>query len=49
MVRLAQTVHLSCMDTNIITEQTEMRFHMADVTKEYHRVRLKGFLNLGFV
>jgi hypothetical protein len=32
MVRLVQTVHLSCMDTNTVTKQTETRFHMADVT-----------------
>jgi hypothetical protein len=32
MVRLVQTMHLSYMDTNIVTKQAETRFHMADVT-----------------
>jgi hypothetical protein len=38
MVRLVQTVHLSCTDTNTISKRTEMRFHMTPVTKEFHRV-----------
>jgi hypothetical protein len=32
MVRLAQTGHLSCIDTNTISKRTEMRFHMTHVT-----------------
>jgi len=32
MVRLAQTVHLSCPDTNTITKEKEVRFHMTHVT-----------------
>jgi hypothetical protein len=32
MVRLAQSVHLSCIDTNTIFEQNETRFHMIHVT-----------------
>jgi hypothetical protein len=28
----AQTVHLSCTDTNTISKQTEMKFHMTHVT-----------------
>ena len=28
MVRLAQTVHLSCTDTNTVSKQTKTRFHM---------------------
>jgi hypothetical protein len=28
MVRLAQTVHIYCMDTNIVSKQIETRFHM---------------------
>jgi hypothetical protein len=32
IVRLAQTLHLSCIDTNSISEWTEMRFHMTHVT-----------------
>jgi hypothetical protein len=31
-VRLAQTVHLSYIDTNTISKRTEMRFHMTHVT-----------------
>jgi hypothetical protein len=29
---LAQIVHLSCTDTNTISKQTKMRFHMTHVT-----------------
>jgi hypothetical protein len=32
MVRLAQTMHLSCTDTNNVSKRTEMRFHMIHVT-----------------
>jgi hypothetical protein len=32
MVRLAQTVHLSCTDTNTVSKQIETRFHMTHVT-----------------
>jgi hypothetical protein len=28
MVHLAQTVHLSCIDTDTVSERTELRFHM---------------------
>ena len=28
MVRLAQTMHLSCTDTNTVTKWKEVRFHM---------------------
>jgi hypothetical protein len=41
MVRLAQTMHLSCTDTNIVSKQTETRFDMAYVTKEFRQVRPK--------
>jgi hypothetical protein len=41
MERLTQTVLLSCTDTNTISKQTEMRFHMTHVTQEFHRVRPK--------
>jgi hypothetical protein len=30
--RLAQTVHLSCTDTNTVSKWTKMRFHMTHVT-----------------
>jgi hypothetical protein len=32
MVRLEQTVHLSCTDTNAIFKQIETRFQMTDIT-----------------
>ena len=32
MVRLAQTVHLSCIDTNTVSKQIEMRLHMTQLT-----------------
>ena len=32
MVHFAQTVNLSCTDTNTISKQTETRFHMTHVT-----------------
>jgi hypothetical protein len=32
MVRLAQTVHLSCSDTNVVPEQIEMRFHLSHIS-----------------
>jgi hypothetical protein len=31
-VHWAQAMHLSCTDTNTISERTEMRFHMIHVT-----------------
>jgi hypothetical protein len=41
VVHLAQTVHLSCTDTNTISKQTEMRFHKTHITKEFHWVHPK--------
>ena len=32
MVRLAQTMHLSCTDTNTNSKDNEVRFHMTHVT-----------------
>ena len=32
MVRLAQTMHLSCNDTNTVSKRKEKRFHKAHVT-----------------
>jgi hypothetical protein len=32
MLHLAQIVHLSCSDTNIVSKRTEMRFDMTQVT-----------------
>jgi hypothetical protein len=41
MVRLAQTMHLSCTDTNTIFKWNEVKFHMTHVTLEFHRVHPK--------
>jgi hypothetical protein len=49
MVCLVQTVHLSCTDTNTVHKCPKTRFHMAHVTYEYHRVRLKLFMSLWYV
>jgi hypothetical protein len=48
-VCLAQTVHLSCTDTNTISKLTKTRFHMTHVTLEFHRVRPKWFLRLCYI
>ena len=32
MVRLALTMHLSCTDTNNVSKEKEVRFHMTHVT-----------------
>jgi hypothetical protein len=32
MVRLAQTVHLSCVEINTVSKWTEMSFHLAHVS-----------------
>jgi hypothetical protein len=49
MVRLAQTMQLSCTDTNTVSKQKEVRFHMIHVTVEFRRVRPKRFLSLWYV
>jgi hypothetical protein len=38
MVHSAQTVHLSCTDTNTIYKWTEMKFHMTHITYVFYRV-----------
>jgi hypothetical protein len=43
MVRLAQTVHLSCVKINTISKWTKLRFHLSLLTSEYHWVRPKQF------
>jgi hypothetical protein len=48
-LRLAQTMHLSCTDTNTVSKWIETRFHMTNVTEKIHRVRPKWFLSLWFV
>jgi hypothetical protein len=49
MVHLAQAVHLSSTSSNTVSKQTEMRFHMAHITKEFYRVHPKRFLSLWYV
>jgi hypothetical protein len=49
MVCLAQTVHISCTDTNTISKWTKTRFHMTHVTLEFYWVRPKQFLRLWYV
>jgi hypothetical protein len=49
MVCLAQTMYLSCTDTDTVSKQTETRFAMTHVTSEFHRVRAKQFLSLLYV
>jgi hypothetical protein len=43
MILLAQSIHLSCTDTNIVSKRTETRFHMTHVTQEFHQVCPKWF------
>jgi hypothetical protein len=38
VVRSAQTVHLSCTETNTISKQTETSFHLTYITCVYHQV-----------
>jgi hypothetical protein len=49
MVRLAQTMDVSCYDTNTVSNWTETRLHMTYVSKGFHRVRPKRFLSLWYV
>jgi hypothetical protein len=49
MVHLAQTVHLSCTNTNTVSKRIKTRFHMTQVASELHRVRPKWFLSLWYV
>jgi hypothetical protein len=49
MVHLAQTMNLSCIDTNTVAEWAETRFHKAHVTKDFHWVRTKQFPRLWYV
>jgi hypothetical protein len=48
MVCLAQTVYVSCTDTNTVSKQTKTRFHITHIALEFHRVRPKWFLSLGY-
>jgi hypothetical protein len=49
MVHLAQTVHLSCTETNTVSKRTETSFHLSLVTHKYLQVHLKQFLSLWYV
>jgi hypothetical protein len=49
IVCLAQTMHLSCTDTNTITKRIEMRFHMTQVTEVFYQVCPKWFSSLWYV
>jgi hypothetical protein len=49
MVRLAQTVHVSCPNTATVTKWIKTRFHMTKVTLEIHRVHPKLFLSLWYI
>ena len=49
MVHLAQTIHLSCTDTNTITKWNEERFRMPHVTLEFHRMHPKRCPSLWYV
>jgi hypothetical protein len=48
MVRLVQTMRLSCTDTNTVSKQKE-RFHLTHVTYEFHRVHPKRFSSLWYI
>jgi hypothetical protein len=49
MVRLAQTMHLSCTRTNIVSKQTEMRIYITHVTYEFNRLHSKWHPSLWYV
>jgi hypothetical protein len=49
VVHLAQTVHLSCTETNTVSKRTKTSFHLSLVTKEDHLVHPKQFLSLWYV
>jgi hypothetical protein len=46
IARSEQTLHLSCIEINIISKRTEASFHLTHVTYESHRVRAKWFASL---
>jgi hypothetical protein len=48
-LRLAQTMHLSCTNTNTVSKWIETRFHIINITEEIHRVCSKWFLSLWYV
>jgi hypothetical protein len=48
-IRLTQTEHLSCPDTNTVSKQIETRFHMTHVTLGFHRLPPILFSSLWYV
>ena len=48
-VRLAQTVHLSCIKISTISKQTKTSFRLSLITQNYHRVHPKRFLSRWYV
>jgi hypothetical protein len=49
MIGLAQTVHLSCTNTNTISKQKETRFDLTHFFLKFHRVRPNQFLSIWYV
>ena len=49
MVRLAQTMHLSCLKISTISKWIETGFHLSIINQEYQRVRLKWFLSRWYI
>jgi hypothetical protein len=45
----AQTMHLSCTETNTISKRTKTSFHLTYITYEYHPVCPKRFLCLRYI
>jgi hypothetical protein len=48
-VRLAQTVHLSYIETNTVSKRNETNFHLSLVTQAHHPVHPKQFPSLWYV
>ena len=46
MVRLAQIVHLSCVEPNTFSKLTETSLHLTHITYEFHQVRPKRLPSL---
>jgi hypothetical protein len=42
IARLAHTVNLSCMESDIMSKQTKMTFHLTHIAYEVHRVQPKN-------
>jgi hypothetical protein len=49
VVRLAQTMHLSCIEINTIFKWTEVSFYLTHVTLDYHQLCPKWFSKLWYV